>query len=76
MKLRGECQTGDLSLKFNSMTVISLHPWRSSHKEKAEKEEERAVLPADPEGGMGAECIPPDQPQERMGGINLIITAS
>lgn len=34
------------------------------------------VLPADPEGGMGAECIPPDQPQERMGGINLIITAS
>ena len=42
MKLRGECQTGDLSLKFNSMTVISLHPWKSSHKEKAEKEEERA----------------------------------
>ena len=34
------------------------------------------VLPAEPEGGMGAESTPPDQPQERMGGINLIITTS
>lgn len=42
MKLRGECQTGDLSLKFNSITFISLYPWKSSQKEKTEKEEERA----------------------------------
>ena len=34
------------------------------------------VLPAEPEGGMGAESTPPDQPQKRMGGINLIITTS